>query len=139
MIYKRDILNVSTITNMEQSRNQERHEQIRQGQEKVSNPNPGHRGLKSFDSTNLPRPKHHSPIFVFSLSSCSPGRVQRLTSEAVLTGHRLLARSRLPALAHRGLELGLTVLLFIAVSVFCYGSFYSSVIPSQVHRAIFMF
>ena len=65
--------------------------------------------------------------------------MQRLTSEAALTGRRLLARSRLVALAHRGLELGLTGLLFIAVSVFCYGSFYSSVIPSQVCRALWMY
>ena len=54
-------------------------------------------------------------ILVFSLSISSVGRVQRLTSEAVLTGRRLLARSRLMTLAHRGLELGLTGLLFMAV------------------------
>ena len=61
--------------------------------------------------------------------------MQRLTSSAVLTGHRLLARTRLLSLVQRALELGLTGLLFVAVSVFCYGSFYSSVIPTEVNKA----
>ena len=81
------------------------------------------------------------PFLVCRLASSSLGRVQRLTSGAVLTGQRLLARQRprLLHLAHRGLELGLTGLLFIAVSVFSYGSFYSSVIPTQVNIALWIF
>ena len=75
-------------------------------------------------------------FLILRLASSSVGRVQRLTSSAVLTGQRLLARTRLLSLAHRGLELGLTSLLFVAVSVFCYGSIYSSVIPTQVNKAL---
>lgn len=68
------------------------------------------------------------------LASSSLDRVQRMTSSAVSTGHMLLARTRLLSLTQRGLELGLTGLLFVALSIFCYGSFYSSVIPTQIHE-----